>query len=128
MLNLCLGLFKIIEICSMDNLNESHPLLKLSGEDLSMVSSFVLVSGSIKALAQQYGVSYPTMRQRLDGLIDRLGRLVDGGEPDPVSDFLADLIAKGQIAPSVAQQIRTLHRQQLSKSPERTDQGVSPNE
>ena len=105
----------------------SHPILKLSGEDLSMVSSFVLVSGSIKALAQQYGVSYPTMRQRLDALIDRLGRLVDGGEPDPVSDFLADLIAKGQMAPSVAQQIRSLHRQQLSKSPERNDQGVAPN-
>ena len=68
------------------------------------------------------------MRQRLDALIERLGRLVDGGEPDPVSDYLADLIVKGQIAPSVAQQIRTLHRQQRSKSPERTDQGVSPNE
>ena len=112
----------------MSSVVVSHPMLKLSGEDLSMVSSFVLVSGSIKALAQQYGVSYPTMRQRLDALIDRLGRLVDGGEPDPVSDYLADLIAKGQIAPSVAQQIRTLHRQQLSKSPERTDQGVSPDE
>ncbi len=115
----------------MSNLNPSHPqhpMLKLSGEDLSMVSSFVLVSGSIKALAGQYGVSYPTMRQRLDALIERLGRLVDGGEPDPVSDYLADLIAKGQIAPSVAQQIRTLHRQQLSKSPERTDHGVRPNE
>ncbi len=112
----------------MSNLNVSHPLLKLSGEDLSMVSSFVLVSGSIKALAQQYGVSYPTMRQRLDALIDRLGRLMDGAEPDPVSDYLADLIAKGQIAPSVAQQIRTLHRQQLSQSPEPKDQGVSPDE
>ena len=115
----------------MNDLNESHPqhpMLKLSGEDLNMVSSFVLVSGSIKALAQQYGVSYPTMRQRLDAMIERLGRLVDGGEPDPVSDYLADLIVKGQIAPSVAQQIRTLHRQQLSKSPERTGQGVSPNE
>ena len=97
MLNLCLGLFKITEISSMSDPNESHPMLKLSGEDLSMASSFVLVSGSIKALAQQYGVSYPTMRQRLDALIDRLGRLVDGAEPDPVNDYLADLIAKGQI-------------------------------
>ena len=112
----------------MSSVVVSHPILKLSGDDLSMVSSFVLVSGSIKALAQQYGVSYPTMRQRLDALIDRLGRLVDGGEPDPVSDFLADLIAKGQMAPIVAPPIRTLHRQQLSKSPARTHQGVSPNE
>ena len=34
----------------MSDLNESNPILKLSGEDLSMVSSFVLVSGSIKDL------------------------------------------------------------------------------
>ena len=107
----------------MSDLNESNPILKLSGEDLSMVSSFVLVSGSIKALAGQYGVSYPTMRQRLDAMIERLRGLMDGAEPDPVSDCLADLIAKGQIAPGTANQIRTLHRQQLSAAMSRNDQG-----
>lgn len=91
----------------------THPLFELSSEDLSMVTSFVLASGSIKALSKEYAVSYPTMRQRLDGLIERLGRLVDGGEPEPLSDYLADLIAKGQLAPSMASQIRSLHRQEL---------------
>ncbi len=94
----------------------THPLLKLSSEDLSMVASFVLASGSIKALAKEYAVSYPTMRQRLDALIERLKRLVDGGEPEPLSDFLADLIAKGQLAPNVATQIRSLHRQELANN------------
>ncbi len=42
-----------------------HPLLCLDEEDLHMVTSFVLLSGSIKDLAKEYGVSYPTMRQRL---------------------------------------------------------------
>lgn len=92
-----------------------HPMLKLNTEDLSMVASFVLASGSIKALAKEYAVSYPTMRQRLDALIERLKRLVDGGEREPLSDYLADLIAKGQLAPSMATQIRSLHRQELAK-------------
>ena len=112
----------------MSNLNERNPILKLSGEDLNMVSSFVLVSGSIKALAQQYGVSYPTMRQRLDAMIERLRGLMEGAEPDPVSDCLADLIAKGQIAASTANQIRTLHRQQLTAATRGPDKGVTHDE
>lgn len=111
-----------------DQSTTTHPLLKLSNEDLSMVASFVLASGSIKALSQEYAVSYPTMRQRLDGLIERLRRLVDGGEPEPLSDYLADLIAKGQLAPSMATQIRSLHRQELAKSHLRKDKGHENND
>ena len=51
---------------------DPHPLSRLSADDLNMVAAFVLVSGSIKDLAREYGVSYPTMRNRLDGLIERL--------------------------------------------------------
>ena len=107
---------------------DSHPLLKLSNEDLSMVASFVLASGSIKALSQEYAVSYPTMRQRLDALIERLRRLVDGGEPEPLSDYLADLIAKGQLAPSMATQIRSLHRQELANNELRKANGEHNND
>jgi hypothetical protein len=87
-----------------------HPLQHLDEDDLNMVTSFILVSGSIKDLAVQYGVSYPTMRQRLDRLIERVQRLVDGAEADPLSDYLADLLSRGQLAPDVARRIRELHR------------------
>lgn len=87
-----------------------HPLQQLDEGDLNMVTSFILVSGSIKDLAVQYGVSYPTMRQRLDRLIERVQRLVDGAEADPLSDFLADLLTRGQITPDIARRIRELHR------------------
>ena len=75
-----------------------------------MVTSFILVSGSIKDLATQYGVSYPTMRQRLDRLIERVRHLVDGTEADPLSDYLADLLTRGHLSPDVARRIRELHR------------------
>ena len=75
-----------------------------------MIQAFVLVSGSIKDLAGRYGVSYPTMRQRLNRLIERLQACSAGVPADPMADYLADLIASGQIAPSAARRIRELHR------------------
>jgi hypothetical protein len=87
-----------------------HPLLQLSEEDLNMVTEFVLVSGSIKDLARRYGISYPTMRQRLDRLIERVRKLVEGAPSDPLSDYLADLLSKGLLSPGAAKRIRELHR------------------
>jgi hypothetical protein len=87
-----------------------HPLLQLDEEDLNMVTAFILVSGSIKDLAHRYGVSYPTMRQRLDRLIERVQKLVDGSPSDPLSDYLADLMSKGLLTPTIARRIRDLHR------------------
>jgi hypothetical protein len=93
-----------------------NPLLSLDEEDLNMVAEFVLVSGSIKDLAAGYGVSYPTMRQRLDRLIERLRQLVAGRPVDPLNDYLADLLARGQITPAAARRIRQLHREGLESS------------
>jgi len=44
----------------------------MSDEDLSFVKRFVLASGSLKAMADAYGISYPTVRLRLDRLIERI--------------------------------------------------------
>ena len=45
---------------------------ELSDEDLAFIKRFVLVSGSLKELAKAYGISYPTIRLRLNRLIDRI--------------------------------------------------------
>ena len=47
-------------------------LARLSSDDQEFVKSFVLDSGSLKDMASRYGVSYPTVRNRLDDLIARL--------------------------------------------------------
>jgi hypothetical protein len=46
-----------------------RPLARLSADDQTFVLTFVKASGSLKDLAKAYGVSYPTVRNRLDGLI-----------------------------------------------------------
>ncbi len=41
----------------------------LDEEDVTFIRRFLLSSGSLKEVASQYGVSYPTVRLRLDRLI-----------------------------------------------------------
>ncbi len=44
----------------------------LDDEDMAFVKRFVLASGSLKEMATAYGISYPTVRLRLDRLIDKI--------------------------------------------------------
>ncbi len=48
---------------------------RLDGEDQQLVVRLVKASGSLKDLAGEYGVSYPTIRNRVDALIDRVRQL-----------------------------------------------------
>lgn len=59
-------------------------VLRLEVEDLNFVRKFILSSGSLKEIAKDYGVSYPTMRLRLDKLIEKIK--VDEEEKD--DDFI----------------------------------------
>ncbi len=45
---------------------------QLSTEHQRFIEMFVLASGSLKEIASQMGVSYPTVRSRLDRIIDEL--------------------------------------------------------
>jgi hypothetical protein len=94
------------------------PLRQLGDDDLEFVQRLVLASGSLKELAGAYGVSYPTIRGRLDKLIDRLRERIEGRPPDPMADLLADLIGKGEVTPSAARAVLKLHRDLLSRSTE----------
>jgi len=94
-----------------------HPLDQLEPEDKEFVLRFVQASGSLKEVAQTYGVSYPTLRARLDRLIERLGQLADRRKPDPMADALAKLIERGELATRSARQILKLHREQSNSEP-----------
>jgi hypothetical protein len=98
---------------TFDSFNQGapHPLTRLVREDLDLITELVLQSGSLKGLAKAYGVSYPTIRQRLDKVIDRLRDLVEGREPDPLAELLARLVERGELPASTAREVRDLARQ-----------------
>lgn len=54
----------------------------LEEEDVAFIRKFILASGSLKEMAAQYGVTYPTVRLRLDRLIQKI-RLVEDTAADP---------------------------------------------
>jgi hypothetical protein len=47
-------------------------ILSLESEDLEFIKNFVLKSGSLKEIAKIYEVSYPTVRIKLDRLIEKI--------------------------------------------------------
>ncbi len=54
----------------------------LDEEDMAFMKRFILASGSLKEVSRQYGVSYPTVRLRLDRLIQKI-RLGEETEQEP---------------------------------------------
>ncbi len=91
---------------------QGHPLVHLPREDQDLVVELVLKSGSLKELAESYSVSYPTIRARLDRVIDRLKGVMNGHKPDPLSELLAKHVERGELTASAARAIRDLAREQ----------------
>ncbi|MCH1981410.1 DUF2089 domain-containing protein [Ruminococcus sp. OA3] len=57
-------------------------MVNLDDEDVSFIKKFLLASGSLKEIAKQYEVTYPTVRLRLDKLIQKI-KISDDVERDP---------------------------------------------
>lgn len=87
-----------------------HPLAALPREDLDLIVELVMRSGSLKDLAAEYGVSYPTIRIRLDKLIARLAAAREGRKADPLSELLAAMVERGELSASGARAIRETAR------------------
>ncbi|MCQ4635963.1 DUF2089 domain-containing protein [Anaerovorax odorimutans] len=69
---------------------------ELEEEDLTFIKNFILASGSLKDIAKQYGVTYPTVRLRLDRLIRKI-QLGDEQETDPYVALIKRLAVDDKI-------------------------------
>jgi len=47
-------------------------LLRLSTEDQAFIFEFIMTSGSLKKMADKMGKSYPTVRNKLDDIIEQI--------------------------------------------------------
>lgn len=84
----------------------------LSDEDLSFLKRFLLASGTLKELAKQYGISYPTIRLRLDRLIEKV-RLLDQREgAGPFELRLRSLYADGKLDDDTFGALLQAHREE----------------
>jgi hypothetical protein len=90
----------------------------LSDEDLAFVRRFVLASGSLKEMARIYGVSYPTVRLRLDRLIDKLRALDDSSVSSELERVARALFAEGRLDVETLKALMHAHRRDLETAAE----------
>ncbi len=76
------------------------PRLAELGPDQVFVQSFLKVGGSIKEMEQLFGVSYPTIKNRLSRINEQLG-IVEVNPPESRQDILA-LLDRGEITSAEA--------------------------
>lgn len=94
----------------------------LEADELTFVRRFVLASGSLKEMAEEYGVSYPTIRQRLDELIGKIRR---GTKEKPVSELrrvIRRMVENGELDLPEARKILSAGAKDL-KDADRTSEG-----
>jgi hypothetical protein len=85
-------------------------VVNLEAADLQLIRRFVLASGSLKPLANEYEVSYPTIRVRVDALIKRMKLLDINSNDDALEARVRMLVAEGDIEPELSKELLRLHR------------------
>ncbi len=68
----------------------------LEEEDITFIKNFMLVSGSLKEMAAKYDVTYPTVRLRLDRLIDTI-KMTDDQEAEPYVKLIKRLALEDRL-------------------------------
>ena len=86
-------------------------LLALEPEDVTFLKNFVLKSGSLKEIARLYEVSSPTVRLRLDKLIQKI-ELSDQKKEEPFAAFIKGLAVDSRIDLETAKLIIDKYKQE----------------
>lgn len=79
-------------------------LSELDTEDINFIKKFILASGSLKEIAKIYAVSYPTVRLRLDRLIQRI-QLAEKADDDVFINLIKRLTIDEKVELDVAKTI-----------------------
>lgn len=84
--------------------------LELSTEDQEFVKRLVLSSGSLKQLAKIYDVSYPTVRTRLNMVIQTIN-LIDSKQANSFEGRIMKMVIAEKISLDVAKEIISDYRE-----------------
>ncbi|HEX5854852.1 MAG TPA: DUF2089 domain-containing protein, partial [Thermoanaerobaculia bacterium] len=92
---------------SIEGSFEPPALARLSGEDQVFVAAFVRCHGSIKQMEKYFGVSYPTIKNRLNRIGEALSFVEIGREEAPPASDVLKRLEDGTI--TVAQALEELN-------------------
>lgn len=98
----------------------------LSDEDLAFVKRFVLASGSLKEMAKAYGISYPTVRLRLDRLIQKIKLLEDQQITSDFERIVRLQCTEGKLDAASMRVILAAHQAEMERHHEASDRRAEP--
>jgi hypothetical protein len=78
------------------------PLARLTYEDQVFVGAFVRSHGSIKDMEKAFGISYPTVKNRLNRIAGQLAMVLPAQAPATGGDSALDLLERGEISAAEA--------------------------
>lgn len=84
---------------SVDASFPSPRLMNLPSEHQRFIEIFILAGGNLKQMAEQAGVSYPTVRSRLDKVIDALRQEI--ARTSQVRGSILDAVGESQAATDI---------------------------
>lgn len=88
----------------------------LDDEDMNFIKRFILASGSLKEVAKLYGVTYPTVRVRLNKLIDKIKLSEDKEDNDEFVELIKRYVIDEDIEFDVAKNLITEYKKIKEKS------------
>ena len=86
---------------------------RLPSEDLAFLKRFLMASGSLKKVADEYGISYPTVRLRLDRLIQKVEIFDSQVEMTEFERQLRAAYSEGKLDQNTFERLLASHRQDL---------------
>lgn len=94
--------------------DSTHWVQGLSEEDLAFIRRFVLASGSLKEMARIYGISYPTVRLRLDRLIEKIKLLTSDTVESEFERILRIEYAQGKLDLGTMKRLLQAYKEECS--------------
>lgn len=88
--------------------------LKLEAEEQEFIKILLLNSGSLKETAKHYGVSYPTIRLRLDRLLEKVK--VNDETQDPFEIQILHMVVDEKLSLDLAKQILRKYKESRCES------------
>ena len=86
-------------------------ITELESDEVQFIKRFVLASGSLKEMADIYGVTYPTVRARLNGIIAKV-KLSEEKREDPYVSLVKRMVMEGKVDFEAAAVLIRTYREQ----------------
>lgn len=88
---------------------------ELSEEDWQFIKRLLLASGSLKDVARQYEITYPTVRIRLNRLIEKV-QVLDSQQPKTkFHQKIQLLVVEGKLDTATARMLLKTHEESMSQ-------------